>query len=141
MAVRSDILKSLKNYINDSDLTKGLNVKFNELKLDKDSMCLSVASDDTPGEVLDVIGRNASGSIKCELYYRVVSTVSGVDDLDSMSLLEDIVDSLREWEYVTDISEVTTYSWIVSPRLYKVYNGNIKDFVTKIEVNYIRRTN
>ena len=141
MSFRQDRVLEFIDCINKSGLTRGMVCKFDELNKNKDSICVSISDDDTAGEVFaDVTGTAKSGKIKLEIFYRVVSAVQGVGDVESVSFLEELTEYVITKLARTRVTGgyLESIEWLATPRLYKVYSGNIRDFVTKIQINYER---
>lgn len=137
-----DLVEKLNEAVKSGELDIGdkLQTDFDELGLDKDSISLSLGVDDVPDEAFaDVTGTAYVGTIKLEVYYRAVSKVKGKDDLKSMELLQSIVDYiLYTYNFNQDGMFIINKKCTVSPRLLKVYNGNIRDFITKLNIEYER---
>lgn len=141
MSTRTNITNALMTAINaNTELTHGLVMKFDELSVQKDSMCLSFSQSDLSGEVFsDVTGTAMYGSFQLEVYYRVVSNTDGSDDLSSLDVLDSIVGYIRSsFKYVADNESITSIKVSISPRLKKSYINKTRDFFTQIIVSYER---
>lgn len=141
MSTRTNIVNSILTALNaNTELTNGLVVKFDELSVQTDSMCLSFADTDVTGEVFsDVTGTALSGKFLLEVYYRVISKTNNTDDLDSLDVLDSIVGYIRDrFKYTSSNESITDIKVIISPRLKKSYINKTRDFFTQIIVSYER---
>ena len=141
MSTRTNITNSILTALNaNTELTDGLIVKFDELSVLNDSMCLSFSSSDVTGEVFsDVTGTTMSGKFLLEIYYRVVSKTNNTDDLSSLDTLDSIVGYIRNtFEYVANNESITDIKVSISPRLKSSYANKTRDFFTQIIVSYER---
>lgn len=141
MSTRTNITNSILTALNaNTELTGGLKVKFDELSVQNDSMCLSFSDTDVTGEVFsDVTGTAMSGKFLLEIYYRVVSKTNNTDDLSSIDVLDSIVGYIRDSFKYTSINEsITDIKVSISPRLKKSYVNKTRDFFTQTIVSYER---
>lgn len=140
MSTRSEIIRGILGYINTLEVIGEREFKFDQLSLDTDSCAMSLATDDDPVEVFaDVTGVAKKGTIKLQLLLRAVSAVEGDDDIDHMDILSEVVNSIiSNYSYDSSEAHITSISWVAAPRLIKVFAGNIRDFMTRVDVNYER---
>jgi hypothetical protein len=141
MSTRTNIVNSILTALNaNTELTGGLIVKFDELSVQNDSMCLSFSDTDVGGEVFsDVTGTALSGKFLLEVYYRVISKTNNTDDLNSLDILDSIVEFIKNnFRYNSASESITDIKVIISPRLKKSYINKTRDFFTQIIVSYER---
>lgn len=134
----SDIMNEILSYINSKQ--SKYHVLYGTLKTDKDSVMIVNDTDDTGKENIDITGTFYDCEVSVKLFYRRMSTVSG-DDLKCIGILDDIANIL-----VTGYKEIGNQDFRISgvskesiSSLNSVYDNGVRDFSTKLKINYFIR--
>lgn len=115
---------------------------FDELSVNKDSICITTVGDGNPVEkIADVTGKWLSGVLRLRLTYRIMSSSIGNDDVKFIGVVDDLYNNVRlnyrsirgDNFYVDKVSQVS------GAKLDAVYSGGVKDFCGIFEINYERR--
>lgn len=138
-----NIIKAVSAYINDNyKKTKIPHVYFDELNVKHDSICITTSKDSKPTEkVSDVTGKYYHGVLNLDIVYRVMSTISGDDDLDIIEIVDDIYNFIKS-NYkliVTNNCYIDSISQISGAVLDTVYSGGVKDFRCTFSIDYERK--
>lgn len=142
----AELLSLIIKHINNTYLKdKSFKMKFDELKQDKESICLTTSDESVITErEIDVTGSFIEQSITFSIIYRVVgSSIRGNTNLSSIAFLDDIVFDLKSTFYSIGLQNalITEVNQSKGSFLDIIYDGGIKDFKTVVEVKYIREKN
>lgn len=139
---QSVVLKGIRDALNSVKATLEIpKVSVDELSTQKDSISVGIETGEGSKErIADCTGTAYSGTLRVSLVYRAMQSVSGMDDLNYMTLLDNCYQYLR-----ANYKSISGTGWfldgITQPEgavLSQVYQGGVKDFKTIILVEYER---
>jgi hypothetical protein len=140
---KDDIISIITSYINENYNENEIpKIKFNELSVQKDSMCIAISKDSKPTErVADVTGKWLRGEMELSIIYRVMLNSRGSSDLEYTSIIDDIYKFLKKTFRKLKSEDYFLYSitLVSGAVLDTVYSGGVKDFNNKFKVIYERR--
>lgn len=145
MATIKNIVLDLIDYINNQEtsITNSLIMGFDLLDTNKNSICLSLSDTDKAGEgYADVTGRFIEGIFDLSIYYRDISGVEGISDLDSYDFLNTLAKYIKT-NYTYKVINNEVAEWVEEikikrqAKMSKIYDGNIKDYVVELEIKYV----
>ena len=139
------IIQNLLTYINtlNPSITNGLIVGFDLLDTNRNSLCFSLSDGDIKGDTLsDVTGQFYQNFIDLSLYFRDISGVEGVNDLEAYDFINTIANYIKK-NYNYKVIDNEHAEWvekieiIKKAKMIKVWDGNIKDYETRLRLTYI----
>lgn len=139
---QSLVLKGIRDALNSARVSLEIpKVSIDELSTQKDSISVGIETGSGSQErVADCTGTAYSGTLRVSLVYRAMQSVSGMDDIEYATLLDNCYQYLR-----TNYKSISGSTWfidgITQPEgavLSQVYQGGVKDFKTIILVEYER---
>lgn len=141
MSNSNDLIRDLISFIKLSYvLPSSLKLKFNELDPKINSICLAHNVDTPTVETKkDVCGYSIHGEMTLYIFYRVVGITHGIDDLDAVKVIDDLMEHIKS-KYKSTLNEI----WVVKMSttsngvLSQVYSGNIRDYKGIFQVSYER---
>lgn len=145
MAISKRITENLINWVNtrEPSVTESLPMGFDLLDTNRNSICISFPDGEYKGDVLnDVTGIFSSGFYDISIYFRDVSGSEGEKDLLAYDFLNKLAKYIKKNYTYKEIGE-TLAEWVENieitnqARMVKVYDGNIKDYETRLRIHYI----
>lgn len=145
MAIIKRITDNLINWVNTQDpsITSSLSLSFDLLDTNKNSVCMSFPDDGASEDDLeDVTGTFKTGFYDISIYFRDISGAEGSNDLLAYDFLNNLANYIKK-NYTYKEIGVELVEWVEQitivnkARMVKVYDGNIKDYETRLRLRYV----
>lgn len=145
MAIIKRITENLIDWVNTQDpsITSSLSLGFDLLDTNKNSVCISFPDDGANEDGLeDVTGMFKTGFYDISIYFRDISGAEGSNDLLAYDFLNNLANYIKKnytykeigAELVEWVEKITIVN---KARMVKVYDGNIKDYETRLRLRYV----
>lgn len=149
MEITKRIVSDLINFVNTQSpsITNDLRVGFDLLDTNRNSLCFSLSDSDIKGDTLsDVTGLFSQNYIELSLFFRDISGVEGLNDLDAYDFLNTIAKFIKNnYNYKVINNELAEWvekiEIIKQAKMIKVWDGNIKDYETRFRLHYVYKNN
>lgn len=145
MTIAKRIINNLITFTNiqEPSITNGLLVGFDLLDTNRNSICFSLSDTDKKGDTLsDVTGLFYENYIDLSLFFRDISGTEGFNDIDAYDFLDTLANYIKK-HYTYKVINKDVAEWVENieiikqAKMIKVWDGNIKDYETRIRVHYI----
>ena len=145
MTIAKRIINNLITFTNiqEPSITNGLLVGFDLLDTNRNSICFSLSDTDKKGDTLsDVTGLFYENYIDLSLFFRDISGTEGFNDIDAYDFLDTLANYIKK-NYTYKVINKDVAEWVENieiikqAKMIKVWDGNIKDYETRIRVHYI----
>lgn len=145
MTIAKRIINNLITFTNiqEPSITNGLLVGFDLLDTNRNSICFSLSDTDKKGDTLsDVTGLFYENYIDFSLFFRDISGTEGFNDIDAYDFLDTLANYIKK-HYTYKVINKDVAEWVENieiikqAKMIKVWDGNIKDYETRIRVHYI----
>lgn len=144
MTIAKRIINNLITFTNiqEPSITNGLLVGFDLLDTNRNSICFSLSDTDKKGDTLsDVTGLFYENYIDLSLFFRDISGTEGFNDIDAYDFLDTLANYIKN-HYTYKVINKDVAEWVENieiikqAKMIKVWDGNIKDYETRIRVHY-----
>ena len=145
MTIAKRIINNLITFTNiqEPSITNGLLVGFDLLDTNRNSICFSLSDTDKKGDTLsDVTGLFYENYIDLSLFFRDISGTEGFNDIDAYDFLDTLANYIKK-HYTYKVINKDVAEWVENieiikqAKMIKVWDGNIKDYETRIRVHYV----
>jgi hypothetical protein len=145
MAISNRIINNLITFVNiqEPSITNNLLVGFDILDTNRNSLCFSLSDEDVKGDTFeDVTGQFYSNYIDLSLFFRDISGTEGFNDLTAYDFLNTLANYIKK-NYNYKVINNELQEWVENieitkqAKMIKVWDGNIKDYETRLRLHYV----
>lgn len=145
MTIAKRIINNIITFVNiqEPSITAGLLVGFDSLDTNRNSLCFSLSDSDQRGDVYsDVTGEFYENYIDLSVFFRDISGTEGFNDIDAYDFLNTLANYIKK-NYTYKVINNELQEWVENieitkqAKMIKVWDGNIKDYETRLRLYYV----
>lgn len=145
MTIAKRIINNIITFVNiqEPSITAGLFVGFDSLDTNRNSLCFSLSDSDKRGDVYsDVTGQFYENYIDLSVFFRDISGTEGFNDIEAYDFLNTLANYIKK-NYTYKVINNELQEWVENieitkqAKMVKVWDGNIKDYETRLRLYYV----
>lgn len=145
MTIAKRIINNIITFVNiqEPSITAGLLVGFDSLDTNRNSLCFSLSDSDQRGDVYsDVTGQFYGNYIDLSVFFRDISGTEGFNDIEAYDFLNTLANYIKK-NYTYKVINNDLQEWVENieitkqAKMIKVWDGNIKDYETRLRLYYV----